>query len=285
MLDWYFFYHGLAALDWFRDSQYINNDVQPSKIFCSYNHQVQDNRAYRIGLTARIADRDLLKFGDVSLHGSYSICQEEILNPLSELTDQDKKKIQFGKFHQLQLPLILDKAQLDGTFSAHFGHAEYRLWQNSFVHLVNETVFYQPKLHLTEKIFKPIVSMRPFLLVAAPGNLAYLRSYGFQTFDRWWDESYDSVEDSDGRLDMITDILSQLCRLSRDDLLRMHQEMKPVLEFNKRHFFGTFRRRVIEELVDNFEQCIRIWNNGRIDGRERRADIDLVEVKRRLLLD
>jgi len=283
MLDWYFFYHGLAALDWFRDSQYIDREIQPRKVFCSYTHQIRDNRAYRIGLTARIANRDLIQFGDISFHGSRAACEAELADPCSRLTEQDKKHIRSGKFSQLELPLILDKGFVNGAFSAHFGHAEYLLWQNSFVHLVNETVFYQEKLHLTEKIFKPIVSMRPFLLAAAPGNLAYLRRYGFQTFDRWWDERYDSVTDSDTRLDMIVDILIDLCRRPKSDLHRMHEEMKPSLEFNKRHFFGNFRKQVIEELVDNFEHCTRIWNNGRIDGRERHADIDLDAVKKRLL--
>ena len=37
-------------------------------------------------------------------------------------------------------------------------------------------------MHLTEKIFKPIVNKQPFMLLAAPDNLAYLKSYGFKTY-------------------------------------------------------------------------------------------------------
>ena len=43
-------------------------------------------------------------------------------------------------------------------------------------HIVTETIFYDNKLHFTEKVFKPIVARRPFFLVGAPGNLAYLKS-------------------------------------------------------------------------------------------------------------
>jgi hypothetical protein len=35
------------------------------------------------------------------------------------------------------------------------------------------------------------------MLLAAPGNLAYLKSYGFKTFDSVIDESYDTIQDND----------------------------------------------------------------------------------------
>ena len=66
------------------------------------------------------------------------------------------------------------------------------LQQSALWNVVSETVFYHNKLHLTEKIFKPIVSKQPFMLLAAPGNLKYLKSYGFKTFDHLWSEDYDN---------------------------------------------------------------------------------------------
>jgi hypothetical protein len=144
-------------------------------------------------------------------------------------------------------------------------------------------VFYHPKLHLTEKIFKPIVVLRPFVLAAAPGNLSYLRSYGFKTFDRWWDESYDLVDDIDQRSDMIVRILEKLCAMSPTELDDLYQDMLPVLQYNKQHFFGKFREIIVSELVDNFDTCLRIWNNGRVDGRELPLHPDLNSVKQILL--
>lgn len=283
MLDWHFFFHGFAALDWYRDSQFIEMDFVPNKIFSSLNRQVRHHRSYRMATVARLLDVDLAKFGDISFHAGYQDIEDEIHDPSSLLSEHDKRLIERTLLSWQDCPLTLDQKQIDGTASAHFGHQEYKLLQNSLVHLVNETVYYEHKLHLTEKIFKPIVTLRPFVLAAAPGNLAYLKSYGFQTFDRWWNESYDDIKDPTARSAMIVSIVENLCTMSKKDLAQMHEEMKPILHFNKKHFFGRFREIIVHELVENFDNCVKVWNNGRVDGRVLPRHPDLESVKHLLL--
>lgn len=281
MLDWYFFYHGFAALDWYRDSEYVPTTQEPSRVFSSLNHLVDGRRCYRMALTARLVDMEIDHRGDLSFHGTRAVCQAELLDPHCRLSGRDRALID-RMLTRREFPRVLDGAFGHGGLSAQFGHREFDLWQRSFLHVVNETVFYDPKLHLTEKIFKPIVAQRPFILAAAPGNLRYLREYGFQTFGDWIDESYDDVWDPSHRLDHIAGEILRFCEMSPDQLCRMHQEMRPVLEHNKRHFFGDFRRIIVEELVENFDTCIRIWNNGRVDGRELPRHPDLERAKRML---
>jgi hypothetical protein len=134
--------------------------------------------------------------------------------------------------------------------------------QRAFWNIVTETVYFDEKLHLTEKIFKPIVSRRPFILVAAPGNLGYLRSYGFKTFDRWIDESYDNERNPDRRMQLIVAEINKLCSLSHAQLLQMHQEMQDILEYNHQHFYTNFKTIIVNELVDNFEICVKQHNLG-----------------------
>jgi hypothetical protein len=283
MLDWHYFYHGFAALDWFRDSRYINDQQDIKDVFLCLNHLVKHERSYRISLLARLAHQDILHRGTVSFHGSMDDCRQELADPYTKIPPLCQRLIRHTVLDNLDLPLYVDRSSLDGTASAHFGHQEYKLWQRSFLHVVNETVFYEPKLHLTEKIFKPIVSSRPFLLVASPGNLQYLKSYGFRTFDRWWDESYDSIQDPSARLDAITQILTDLCRRPWTEILQMFEDMQPVLDYNKKHFFGEFRRVIVEELVNNFQSCINQWNNGRVDDRSIYTHADFESVKKILL--
>ena len=126
--------------------------------------------------------------------------------------------------------------------------------------MVTETNFYDDKLHLTEKIFKPIAIKRPFILVSAPGNLEYLRSYGFKTFDRWIDETYDSEPDPDIRLKLIVNEITKLSKLSSAELNDMYNQMQSILDYNHHHFFNDFKKIIVNELVDNFESCTKIYN-------------------------
>jgi hypothetical protein len=56
---------------------------------------------------------------------------------------------------------------------------------------------------ISEKSLKPMAMQHPFILIATPGTLAEIRSFGFETFPELWDESYDSVANFQQRLLLI----------------------------------------------------------------------------------
>jgi len=120
-------------------------------------------------------------------------------------------------------------------------------WNTSFLHVVNETVW-QEKIHFTEKVFKPIVLHQPFVVLQAPGSLAYLRSYGFKTFEDWWDESYDNIQDPQQRMQAIADIVNAIGAKSLGELETMRMEMASVLEHNFRHFYENIPAICLDEL-------------------------------------
>jgi len=279
--DWYFFYHGFVALDWFRDARFFDYEFGFDTVFCSFNHLVSGNRAYRLVLTSKLFENDLQDYGCISLHADKNIIINEINSLYSRLTEKDKVSIGKNLLHRV--PLIIDSHKVDGKYSAHFGQEDYNLWKRSLFHIVNETIFYDEKLHLTEKIFKPIVCQRPFILVAAPGNLEYIRRYGFKTFDKWIDESYDLEKDAERRLDMINEEILKICSLPWNRLQEIFHDMTETLIYNKKHFFGNFKKTIVDELVDNFDQSLRVWNNGRVDDREVPLHPDLDRVKKILL--
>jgi hypothetical protein len=287
LLDWYYFYHGFAALDWYRDYQYFSEvECQYTKVFMSLNRLVTNDRSYRLALVSLFLEKNLLDKGVVSLH----LNDQGWGDWKAELSSADTKlssyQIEFVNKHigQLSGSIIADTDQPRGSLSADAGPPQLKFNQSALWHVVSETVFYYNKLHLTEKIFKPIFSKRPFILVAAPGNLAYLKSYGFRTFDRWIDESYDDEQDHQTRLEKIAVEVEKLCDLSPADLKKMHQEMREILEFNFNHFYGEFKTIIVRELLDNFKGIAGQWNNGRVDGRN--MDLSLLDfptIEKRLL--
>jgi len=288
--DWYYFFHGFAALDWYKDFQYMRPESfnRFDKVFICYNHLISDYRSYRLHLVSNLVEHDLVRHGYVSyfLKDNYGTWQDAVANPDLPLDPRAKNKIN-TYLSTVTKPLVIDTDNPHGALSA---DVDFKQLTSALWHIVTETIYFQPKLHLTEKVFKPIVAQRPFMLVAAPGNLAYLKSYGFKTFDRWIDESYDSEQDHYLRIEKITAELARLCAMSPEQLKQMHQEMQEVLLYNYNHFYGDFKRIIVDELVDNFEGILMQINNGRMPGNHSRHHqrFDLckdyyTEVKQRFL--
>ena len=289
--DWYYFYHGFAALDWYKNFEYLDPTVfeKFDKVFICYNHLISNYRSYRLHLVSNLLDRDLVKHGLVSLflndaRGSW---KDEISNKNSLLDKRAKIKV-YQALKDRSEPLVIDTDVPNGSLSA---NVNFNDLTRAFWHIVTETIYFFSKLHLTEKVFKPIIAQRPFILVAAPGNLAYLKSYGFKTFDRWIDESYDQEQDHYVRIEKITAEIDKLCALSMPELKQMHQEMQEVLQFNYNHFYGDFKRIIVNELVDNFEGILNRINNGRQPNNHSKwhqivhslTKEQLADVKQRLL--
>jgi hypothetical protein len=126
--------------------------------------------------------------------------------------------------------------------------------QESFLYVVTETCYWEQKCHLTEKIFKPIVSRMPFILVGPAHNLEYLKSYGFKTFDCWIDESYDSIEDPIQRMTAVGQVLKSVCDKTTDELKTMLLEMQPVIEYNYNLFYSPgFLQYAWDEFKSNLQ--------------------------------
>ncbi len=141
----------------------------------------------------------------------------------------------------------------DDTFGLYEDNA-VGLLQQAFVNVVTETVCHYPSFYISEKTFKPISSMRPFLMIAPKGTLAELKKFGFRTFDRWWNEKYDELEYSVDRILAILDIIKELSTKSVAELQAMCNDMKEVLEYNCTYYQDQFCNVEIEKLHKSCEK-------------------------------
>lgn len=129
--------------------------------------------------------------------------------------------------------------------------------QTSAVHLVAETLFDRDKIHLTEKIFKPIVMMQPFIIFADAGSLQYLKTYGFQTFSAVWDESYDQITDHNHRYQKLLELIYDLNNLDENEFNQKMQHARSIVLHNHRRFFSNeFEEQMIKEITDNMDRCL-----------------------------
>lgn len=129
-------------------------------------------------------------------------------------------------------------------YIAHAGDLD----QQAFLYVVTETIYNYPQSFFSEKTFKPMVSKRPFVIVGPPGCLAKLKSLGFKTFDLFWDESYDQIEDNDKRILAVVNIIKSISNRSIEDLQNLCIEMQDVLNFNFDYFVNEFKKIELEKL-------------------------------------
>jgi hypothetical protein len=256
----YYFFHGFAALDWYRGYYALNYNKsivkQYKNDFITFNRIINNDRSYRIYFVSQLKEQGLLDKGLVSFNVTDNLFddwQDEVADPGTKLSEHARHH---AETHLVNVnKLVIDNPTLHGSASADIPRTVDSITipntVDAFWHVVTETVFYYDKLHLTEKIFKPIVSKQPFMLLAAPGNLSYLRSYGFKTFDGIIDESYDTIQDPDQRTEAVVYQLAWYCNLSDTEKQDIIYALEPIIEHNFRHFYGEFQQIIVKELLDN----------------------------------
>lgn len=255
--DCYYFFHGLAATDWYRSYYYNTDLIDPStrkivKKFITFNRLTGNARCYRSFFVSELQKNNILNFGHVSyskhcpIFGHYSQNMFYPVNQYGVSEHYVKKSIQI--LDSIKENLVIDYTNEIPNTS--FEISAIPQMMESFLHVVTETCFWDEKEHLTEKIFKPIVARQPFVLLGCQGNLNYLRSYGFKTFDKWWDESYDVINDPIARIQAVIKILNDICNLDNSKLEKILVEMKETLEYNYNLFYS---RNFVDSILNEFK--------------------------------
>ena len=111
-------------------------------------------------------------------------------------------------------------------------YAISKIYHTFFLDVVCETYSMGKTFFATEKTWRPIVCLTPFILQGPTNYLSNLKKLGFETFSKYWDEGYDQ-HDGMTRLHGMKNIIDQLSKKSTQDLELMYNDMMPILEHNK----------------------------------------------------
>lgn len=105
------------------------------------------------------------------------------------------------------------------------------LYRQCWFEIVPETLFNYGFFY-TEKTNKPIGAKTPFLMVSTKGQLTYLNSLGFKTFNSLIDESYDKVDLVDDRVKLV---ISQAENIIKNGSESFYNSAKSILDYNYNH--------------------------------------------------
>jgi hypothetical protein len=108
------------------------------------------------------------------------------------------------------------------------------LWRQHFLSVVSETEFLPwDNTFVSEKTWKPIIGMRPFVINGQAKIYAWLRKHGFRTFNHFWPH----IEmDNLTEFEVHNSIVAVIKHLATQDTQQLYQEMLPDLEYNRNRF-------------------------------------------------
>ena len=243
----YYWSHAVITRDWYRFAQHDVrlNTRNPTKTFLVYCRDWTPNREYRLRFLNLVVQENLT--------ADCLISTQHINNQGVHLKDYQAEDPRFT----FDAEAILNSVPNNTSSASSSADYDADHITSTRVSVVLETVFDSSKIHLTEKILRPIACAHPFVLAAGPGALKYLHSYGFKTFSDFWDESYDNEIDTVLRLEKIISTMQQIQNLSPDDW----QKIQCIADYNQQHFFSEeFMNQVTDELTQNLDQALDFCN-------------------------
>ena len=224
-----FNFHSTVLPKYFKS--YPQNEVMLKQIkylFINYNRKP---RPWRSNLVSLLCNNGLDKKGIVTLgeDNSNNIYDDKknISLTLGETVDEIGKENQwwpdeFGIPHDIH------------------SLGRLALWQQHFLTVVGETEGNNDvPTFVSEKTWKPIIGLRPFIINGQRKVYQWLRSRGFKTFNQYW--KHINVEEKDNTPENCINVINYLNSKTNKELLAMYQDMLPDLLYNKQRFYEFSR--------------------------------------------
>jgi len=237
------------------------SDFYNTKDTIRNNHflmKIRNAREHRLAVLYRMVSDDLLQYGDWSFLAqstSYNVSALQHLIETYNLHDLHIGKVK--NIYDTAPHLLKSEQHTDYNTVNAWTDNEFKPHIDSYFEICFETFIHTDCKSLTEKIFKPLINFQPFIFVAFPGALKLLKELGFKTFEGFIDESYDNETDNAKRIDLITNEIDKLCKMSKEELHRWYWSMEDILLHNHRTLLNYNKVKIFgEDLIKEFSNII-----------------------------
>lgn len=215
------------AMDWFTTSVHFYKHIRPSTLYELNPFEVKPlmfdallgrKKYHRDQSYKYIADNNLMDKGIVTYIGD--------IHPDFHTGDESKwiwEKNGLSEYENVEWTVNL--VNYYGYKMSLSQVIPIDIYNKTAYSLVCETNSDNDHVFFTEKIVKPILARRLFILVGARYALARLRDLGFRTFDGIIDESYDEIEKPPERFAAALEQLNWLCQQPQEKILEQCREI------------------------------------------------------------
>jgi hypothetical protein len=202
-----------------------------------YSFLSKTNREHRTYAAFKLSTSDIGQFGLIS-HNTLSDYD------MSNILKSHKEMKRFNTWKKT-LPFVIDR----NNFSNNDGWAELntaaqQIFDSTLFHIVGETHadnFNNTSLFYSEKTYKPIFYMQPFVIYGQQGINRYLKeNLGFKLFEEEFDYSFDDEADPyirfDKLLNTIRPVVKKLSKLTKAEKIKWRLKHTDKLLYNYNEF-------------------------------------------------
>ena len=190
---------------------YTEDELQPTAfqyLFLNYNRKPH---WHRVRLVEILEQSGMIEHGCVTLNGKYDV------------GDQIGDYLEAGANDAVGTETIPNDIYSLGQLS---------IWNKSLINIVSETQCGN-ETFLSEKIYKPIIGMRPFIINGNPRIYTWLKQNQFDCFE----DLFPVQEIINNPNSIQTIIVASLLKYRNRDLMQLYQMLLPRLQYNRTRFF------------------------------------------------
>ena len=226
--------------------------LRPKKFLCLNG----GGRPHRKFLMTEFARNDLFKHGIVSYLNKFDIPyipEHFCFQPVQKGTG-DQGLIDMLEFHK-NYKIKEMNLDVDATQDAwHNRGMTAQHYLDTYFNVTTETWPAEPSFFVTEKIYKPIMNLQPFILLGHPGLLAYLKENGYETFPEFFDEHYDNIEDHAQRFYSVMQNIIRVNAMPQEELHGLYKRVWPKLLHNRQKLLDHSHAEYWRELIKTMKE-------------------------------
>jgi len=143
-------------------------------------------------------------------------------------------------------PITLDEPEVYPIVHPR-GYNLYSHYRKFFAEIVSETYLQGDTFFPTEKLWRPIMMLTPFIVQGPQRYIERLQKLGFRTFNHWWTEGHDE-DPYNCHASAVCDIVDEISRYSVTELDKIYNEMLPNLVHNRNLMFSLTEKQMLELL-------------------------------------
>ena len=148
--------------------------------------------------------------------------------------------------------LSIDHAYDYNTGKYDFSHTMNYSYQHIFVDIVSEAVNQGRSFQPSEKFARAVLCKKPFIVMASPFYLRYLKQMGFRTFNHFWSEDYDDLG-TVNRYHAILRLIDFLTSKSINELSDINSQLQPIVEHNYQLLINEGYAKTVTRFIPDYE--------------------------------